>query len=89
MQFMSQTIHRANIQLLTGTDERPYTRHITANQFKPVSQHFTSLNHTINNVTITGLLLTNSNANIRLRTEEALITLFGSLEPAGLNRRYG
>ena len=61
----------------------------TANQFKPVSHHFTSANQSINNVTITGLLLTNSNVNVRLRTEESLIALFGTLEPEGLNCRYG
>ena len=55
------------------------------NKYKPVSAHFTSGSHTENNVTITPLLATSQDLNIRLRYEEALIANFKTRHPFGLN----
>lgn len=61
----------------------------SANEYKPVSRHFTSPSHSINDVTITGLMVTENNVNIRLRTEEAWIAILNTTEPSGLNIRHG
>ena len=51
------------------------------NEYKPVSAHFSSNNHSVNNVTITPLLRTPHNINERLRYEEALMIYFRTRQP--------
>ena len=50
------------------------------NDYKPVSAHFSSNNHSVNNVTITP-----HNINERLCYEEALIIYFRTRQQFGLN----
>ena len=55
------------------------------NNFKPVSRHFTSNNHTVNDVNVTVITTPSQTTNIRLRKEEAWIVLLQTREPGGLN----
>lgn len=55
------------------------------NEVKPVSRHFSALNHTIDDVDVTILMTTQRDNNIRLRTEETLIDKFNTKSPNGLN----
>lgn len=57
------------------------------NQYKPVSKHFTSANHSIDDVTVAGICTTVANINTRLRTEEAFIQYLNTQTPWGLNLR--
>ncbi|XP_060556022.1 uncharacterized protein LOC132716717 [Ruditapes philippinarum] len=56
-----------------------------ANNYKPVSRHYTTHEHNVNDVDVTMLLSTPKNVNIRLRTEETLISIFKTRSPSGLN----
>ena len=62
-------------------------RHLTdirvGNDFKPVSRHFMSNNHTVNNITV--ITTTSQTTNIWLRTEEVWIALLKTREPGGLS----
>lgn len=55
------------------------------NNVKPVSRHFTSVNHTTNDVNVTIVAQTTDNLNVRLRTEETWISRLGTKHPSGLN----
>ena len=52
---------------------------------EPVSRHFTSNNHTVNDVNVTVITTTSQTTNIRLRTEEVWIAILQTREPGGLN----
>ena len=58
----------------------------SANQFKPVSQHFTLPDHSAKNLNVTPLRMTKQNDNERLRYEEVFIRKFKTLTPNGLNK---
>ena len=58
----------------------------SANQFKPVSQHFTLPDHSAKNLNVTPLRMTKQNDNERLRYEEVFIRKFKTLTPNGLNQ---
>lgn len=55
------------------------------NQYKPVSQHFTTGEHSERNLNVTPLRMTQQNDNERLRYEEVFIRKFKTLTPNGLN----
>lgn len=55
------------------------------NEFKPVSEHFSKRNHTINDVQVMPLIITSQCNNTRLRYEDALIYNFKCRKPWGLN----
>ncbi|CAC5361759.1 unnamed protein product [Mytilus coruscus] len=55
----------------------------TGNKYKPVSIHFTSPRHNRHHVTITSIIKTATDVNIRLRTEEACINKLSTAEPWG------
>ena len=55
------------------------------NNFKPVPRHFTSSNHTSDDVTATIVTQTHNNVNFRLRTEETWINTLQTKHPSGLN----
>jgi len=60
----------------------------TQNQVKPVSKHFTSNNHTKEDMDLTIITQTSKNNNIRLRTEEVYIVKMKTITPHGLNLIY-
>ena len=72
-----------------NTFNERFRAHLTdirqGNAFKPVSRHFTSYNHSTDDVIATIVTQTSNNVNIRLRTEEVYISIFNSRHPAGLN----
>ena len=55
------------------------------NNMKPVSHHFTSNGHNVDDVTATTVTQTTDDINVRLRTEEVWIHIFKSRQPTGLN----
>ena len=72
-----------------NTFNEHYRAHLTdirqRNVLKPVSLHFTSTDHSVNNVVATIVTQKTSNINVRLRTEESWINLLQSRQPSGLN----
>ena len=72
-----------------NTFNERFRAHLTdirhGNVNKPVSRHFTTDNHTIDDVDAVILTQTNRNINIRLRTEESWIQKLRSRTPNGLN----
>ena len=58
---------------------------IQGNNFKPVSRHFNSGEHTLRDVTACIVAQTTDNINVRLRTEESWIARLQTKHPAGLN----
>ena len=70
LQYVGQTGNTINERICGHlTDIR------AGNDFKPVSRHFTSNNHTVNDVNVTAIITTSQTTNIRLRTEEVWIAL--------------
>ena len=67
----------------------PFRAHLTdiiqGNVIKPVSRHFTSMNHTADGAFKTILMQTTGNINIRLQTEESWIHKVKTRSPHGLN----
>ena len=79
LQYVGQTGNTFNERF------RAYLTDITqGNTFKLVSRHFTSDNHSTDDVIATIITQTSNNVNIRLRTE-VFINIFNSRHPAGLN----
>lgn len=60
----------------------------TENKYKPVSIYFMLPRHSKHDVTITGIVKTPTDVNIRLITEEACISKLSTAEPWGLNKRH-
>ena len=58
------------------------------NNVKPVSRHFTSTNHTRDDVNAIIVAQTTDNLNVRLRTEESWIDTLNIKHPSGLNLIY-
>ena len=80
IQYVGQTGNTVNERI------RGHLADIRANnQLKPVSRHFTALNHASNNLRVTVITQTTSDINLRLRTEEAWINTLKTREPEGLN----
>ena len=77
LQYVGQTGNTINKRI------RGHLMDIRAgNDFKPVSRHFTSNNHTVN---VTVITTTSQTTNIHLRTEEVWIVLLQTREHGGLN----
>ena len=72
-----------------NTFNERFRAHLTdikqGNVIKPISRHFTSTNHTADDVLATILMQTTGNINIRLRTEETWIHKLKTRSPQGLN----
>ena len=80
LQYVGQTGNTINERI------RGHLTDIRAgNNFKPVSRHFTSNNHTVNDVNVTVITTTSQTTNIRLRTEEVWIAILQTREPGSLN----
>ena len=58
----------------------------SANQFKPVSQHFTQPGHSTTHLNVTPIRMTQQNDNERLRYDEVFIRKFHTLTPNGLHQ---
>lgn len=79
-QYVGQTSNSLNTRM------RAHLFDIThADENKPVSAHFASNNHNINDVTITGIATAPSDVNKRLRCEESWITILQMKSLWGLN----
>ena len=72
-----------------NTFNERFRAHLTdvrqGNVIKPVSRHFVTNGHTVDDVYATILTQTSGNINIRLRTEESWITKLKTKTPLGLN----
>ena len=64
--------------------QRPPSRYSTRKSFKPVSRHFTSSNHTSDDITAT-IVTQKHNVNFRLHTEETWINILQMKGPCVLN----
>ena len=85
------TCHKCDMLYIGETKRRMadrFTEHLRSIKLKqtglPVASHFAT-NHSLNDITITGIKLCNGTDTVRKKHEERLIYKLGTLAPAGMN----
>ena len=79
IQYIGQTSNSISSRMTAHVADIKHKKHTT------VARHFNSINHSVNDLKVIALTCTSKDLNVRLRHEEAIIQLMGTVSPSGLN----